>query len=417
MTLVVQKFGGTSVGTLDHLRRVAAHVGSTQRAGHQVLVTISAMGEQTDDLLAMAQALCKAPPRREVDMLLTAGERISAALLAIALEAEGVAATSLTGSQCGILTDETHGNARITAIRGDRVREALAMGQVVIVAGFQGVSPRTRDITTLGRGGSDLSAIALAAALKADQCQLYKDVPGVLTADPRLVPQARLCRQVSWQAMTELAWAGAAVLHPRGAHLAAKYNIPFEVRSSLDLATPGTLVSGRPRAVESPEIAAIAHKTGMALATTTIAATATQAAPGDLGRLAADLVPKTLAWLWQRGEAPILSRLTPTATGGWELTQVFSDALVTDYQAMLATATATGLTTTSRHRGDLATLTVVGQGFRQSPETLATALAALPAAPLVVDSSDSAICFAVAAAELPRALLALHQALLEAHRD
>ena len=181
MGLIIQKYGGSSVASLERIKAVADHIKSCAQQGNRLVVTISAMGSQTDELSKLAIAMSPNPPRRELDMLLTAGERISMALLSIALHDRGVDAVSLTGSQCGILTDQTHGNARITKILGDRIRSSLNENRVVIVAGFQGVSPATKEITTLGRGGSDLSAIALAATLKADKCQLFKDVENLMT--------------------------------------------------------------------------------------------------------------------------------------------------------------------------------------------------------------------------------------------
>ena len=243
--LVIQKYGGTSVGSIERIKHVADHIARTVRGGDQVVAVISAMGDQTDELLAMAHAISPRPPRRELDMLLTAGERISMALVSIALNELGQKAVSLTGSQSGIMTDTVHGNARISRIGAFRLQENLVSGHVVIVAGFQGVSADTKEITTLGRGGSDLSAIALAASLGARSCQLYKDVDGVCSADPRVVTEAKVLSAISWDSMTVMAWSGASVLHPRGAHLAAKYNIPVEIRSSFHLDRKGTLVKGR----------------------------------------------------------------------------------------------------------------------------------------------------------------------------
>src|SRR5690606_30593967 len=195
--LIVHKYGGSSVKSIERIEAVADHIADRARAGDQLVVTISAMGAQTDELLQMAIQISASPPRRELDMLLTAGERISMALLSIALQKRGHHAVSLTGSQSGILTDETHGNARIHKILGDRIRQGIADNRVVIVAGFQGVSPKTREVTTLGRGGSDLSAVALAAALDAKEVHLYKDVEGVYSADPRIVPNARLLPKIN----------------------------------------------------------------------------------------------------------------------------------------------------------------------------------------------------------------------------
>ncbi len=402
MALVVQKYGGTSVGSLAHIKNVARHVHDTVTSGEQVIVTISAMGEQTDDLLDMAKQLNPRPPRRELDMLVTAGERISASLLAIALDERGVKAVSLTGSQCGILTDETHGNARISRITGERVRDSLALGKVVIVAGFQGVSPRTKEITTLGRGGTDLSAIAIAAAMQATKCQLYKDVQGVFTADPRVVKGARVLKELSFQAMNALAWAGASVLHPRGAHLAAKFGIPFEIRSSLELDHPGTLIQGS-REMESPKIEALAHRTAMTLVESRTTA----------GK-APTLMALALDWLWQQGEAPIVSMQGTDGKGGVILTQVLRTNLADDYETMLkdvAQKSDAKLERLRRQDG-LATISIVGQGFQQSPETVLKVMEVVGGTPQFMDARNTAITLCVKEEAVNETLTALHQALL-----
>ncbi len=230
MAVVVQKYGGSSVADVDKLKRVAAKVAARRRAGDDVCVVVSAMGDTTDDLLRLAKQVSPDPPRRELDMLLTAGERISMALLSIALQDQGVEAISFTGSQAGILTTDAHATARIVEVRPVRVREELARGKVVIVAGFQGVSAR-KEITTLGRGGSDTTAVALAAALGAD-CEIYSDVAGVFTADPRLVPGARRQDELSYEEMQALAQAGAKVLNPQAVEFARTTGIAIRARSS-----------------------------------------------------------------------------------------------------------------------------------------------------------------------------------------
>ncbi|MGE0614483.1 MAG: aspartate kinase [Bacteriovoracia bacterium] len=230
---VVQKFGGTSVGTSQRIQLVARKLAHEHQAGKKLVVVVSAMGQTTDELIDLARAVSQSPPHREMDMLLTAGERISMALLSMALADRGVQAVSLTGSQTGIITDEGHRRARIRRILGDRVRAALGENKIVIVAGFQGVSEKTKDVTTLGRGGSDTTAVALAAALGADACEIFTDVDGVFTADPRVVAHARLQPRVSYGAMLELASAGAGVLHPRSVALAKKFGIRLRVLNSL----------------------------------------------------------------------------------------------------------------------------------------------------------------------------------------
>jgi aspartate kinase len=234
--LIVQKYGGTSVGTPERIRVVARRVADAHRRGNQLVVVVSAMGHSTDELLELAgkvtgQERPAVRHPREMDMLLTSGERISMALLAMAIREEGVKAVSLTGSQVGIITDDAHTAARIREVRADRVRESIARGEVVIVAGFQGVS-RSREVTTLGRGGSDTTAAALAVALKADRCEIYTDVKGVFTADPRRVPDARIIPRLSCEEMLELAVGGAQVMHPRSIEIAARFGADIWVGSS-----------------------------------------------------------------------------------------------------------------------------------------------------------------------------------------
>lgn len=256
MPLVVQKFGGTSVADADRIRNVARRVVETRRAGNDVVVVVSAMGKTTDDLIRLADQVSSTPYPREMDMLLTAGERISMALLAMAIQDHGLDAMSLTGSQAGILTTNAHGSAKITEIRGDRVRAGLDEGRIVIVAGFQGVDPDSKEITTLGRGGSDATAVALAAALSADQCEIFTDVDGVYTADPRIVPSARKLDEVSFEEMLELASSGARVLMARSVEFGRRYGVPIHVRSSFHDG-PGTWV--KENTMEEAVIRGVAH--------------------------------------------------------------------------------------------------------------------------------------------------------------
>lgn len=232
MAIVVQKYGGTSVSDAERIRSVARRVVATHRAGNQVVVVVSAMGHSTDELIALAHEVSGGDHSREMDMLLTAGERISMALCAMAIEDLDVPAMSLTGSQAGILTTPVHGRAEILDITPVRVRAGLDEGKVIIVAGFQGVSPDSKDVTTLGRGGSDATAVALAAALGADLCEIYTDVDGVFTADPRIVADARKLAEVSFEEMLELAAAGTGVLMARSVEFGLRYDIPIHVRSS-----------------------------------------------------------------------------------------------------------------------------------------------------------------------------------------
>ncbi len=232
MALVVHKYGGTSVADAEKIRSVARRVVDAHKGGDGVVVVVSAMGRQTDELLGLAADVSHRSHPRELDMLLTAGERVTMALVAMAIQDLGVGATSFTGSQAGILTTGQHGQAEIVEIRAERVREGLDEGKVVIVAGFQGVNPDSRDVTTLGRGGSDATAVALAAALSADRCEIYTDVDGVFTADPRVVPTARKLDELTFEEMLELASAGAGVLMPRSVEFGRRFGIPIHVRSS-----------------------------------------------------------------------------------------------------------------------------------------------------------------------------------------
>jgi len=261
MPLVVQKYGGSSVADAHALRRVARRVAATARAGSSVVVTVSAMGDTTDELIDLAHAVTDSPDPREMDILLTAGERISMALLAMAIHAEGVPAQAFTGPQAGVITTEHHGRARIIDVAPARLQKALAAGKVAIVAGFQGIDPLSEDVTTLGRGGSDTTAVALAAALKADVCEIYTDVDGVFTADPRIVPSARKLDRITYDEMLDLAASGAKVLMPRCVEYARRYSVPIHVRSSF-AETEGTWVTdgtNEGETMEEPIIAGVAH--------------------------------------------------------------------------------------------------------------------------------------------------------------
>ncbi|MDX6241099.1 MAG: aspartate kinase [Kribbellaceae bacterium] len=232
MGRVVHKYGGSSVADADCIKRVAQRIVATKKAGNEVVVVISAMGDTTDELMDLAQQVSPLPPPRELDMLLTSGERISSALLAMAIANLGYEARSFTGSQAGVITTSAHGNARIIDITPGRIEDALAEGHVAIVAGFQGVAQDTKDVTTLGRGASDTTAVALAAAVNADYCEIYTDVDGIFTADPRIVPAARQIPKISYEEMLEMAACGAKVLHLRCVEYARRYNVPVHVRSS-----------------------------------------------------------------------------------------------------------------------------------------------------------------------------------------
>jgi aspartate kinase len=261
MGLIVQKYGGSSVSDAEAMKRVASRIVATKKAGHQVVVVVSAMGDTTDELIDLANQITPLPSGRELDMLLTAGERISMALLAMAIKNLGFEALSFTGSQAGVITDSKHGRARIIDVTPGRIQEALKEDAIAIVAGFQGISQDTKDVTTLGRGGSDTTAVALAAALEADVCEIYTDVDGVFSADPRIVPAARKLKSVTYEEMLELAASGAKVLHLRCVEYARRFDLPIHVRSSFSNLEGTWVVSDQPEGgnMEQAIISGIAH--------------------------------------------------------------------------------------------------------------------------------------------------------------
>ncbi|WP_335989688.1 aspartate kinase [Glycomyces sp. MUSA5-2] len=270
MALVVQKYGGSSVENAERVKRVAERVVATRKRGDDVVVVVSAMGDTTDELLDLAAQVSPVPEPRELDMLLTAGERISMALLAMAINNLGFQARSFTGSQAGMITTAAHGVARIIDVTPGRIRSSLDEGFITIVAGFQGVSQDTKDITTLGRGGSDTTAVALAAALEADVCEIYSDVDGVYSADPRIVPNAKKLDAITFEEMLEMAASGAKILHLRSVEYARRYGLPLHVRSSYSTKT-GTIVSGymEELPVEQALISGVAHDDSEAKITVT----------------------------------------------------------------------------------------------------------------------------------------------------
>ncbi|GAB4251109.1 aspartate kinase [Deferrisoma sp.] len=258
MALIVQKYGGTSVGDLDRIRNVARRVARYRSEGHDVVVVVSAMAGTTDRLLSMAHELAELPDERELDVLLATGEQVTIALLSMALNAMGVPAVSMTGFQCRVLTDAAHTKARISEVETDGIRRALAEGKVVVIAGFQGVDPNTGNITTLGRGGSDTSAVAVAAALNADACEIYTDVDGVYTTDPNVCDRARKLKRISYDEMLELASVGAKVLQIRSVEFAKKYKVPIHVRSSFS-DDEGTWVVEETEDMEQVVVAGVAY--------------------------------------------------------------------------------------------------------------------------------------------------------------
>ncbi len=263
--LIVQKYGGTSVGSIDRIKNVAERVVKTAGQGNKVVVVVSAMSGETDKLISLAGQLSAAPSEREMDMLLSSGERVTSALTAMAIEALGQKARSFTGRQAGIITDRVHTKAKIERITGNRIRQALDEGYVVVLAGFQGIT-ETEDVTTLGRGGSDLSAVAIASAVNADLCEIYTDVDGVYTTDPNIVPEARKLQKISYEEMLELASLGAKVLQTRSVEFAMKYRVPVVVRSSFN-DNPGTLVVQEDKEMENVVVSGIAYDKNQAKVT------------------------------------------------------------------------------------------------------------------------------------------------------
>lgn len=254
MQIIVKKFGGTSVGSIERIKAIAEHLSQERKKYEHIVVVVSAMAKTTDNLIQLAREISKKPCSRELDMLLTAGERISMSLLSLALQELGIQSISFTGSQSGVITDSTHGNAKIQKVNAFRIKEELEKGKIVIVAGFQGVSTE-KEITTLGRGGSDTSAVALSSYLKAEKCEIYTDVDGVYSADPRYVEKTIKYDKINYEQMLYLAYGGSKVLHQRAVEFALKYNIPIEVKSSF-LFTEGTMIEN----MESSQVKAIAHK-------------------------------------------------------------------------------------------------------------------------------------------------------------
>jgi aspartate kinase len=405
VSLVVQKFGGTSVADPERLRAVAEHVVRTKRQGHDVVAVVSAMGKTTDDLLGLAHEVSASPPGRELDMLQTAGERVSMALLCIAIWDKGMAATSFTGSQAGIVTDSAHGRAKILEVRADRLVEALGEGHVVVVAGFQGVS-RQRDITTLGRGGSDTTAVALAAALGADACEIYTDVAGVYSADPRVVPRARLLSQVSYEEMLEMAATGGRVLSLRSVEFARNHGVALHVRSSFTW-EPGTMVIPREPAttkeagIEQAIISAVTHDASEAKVT--IERVPDQ--PGIAAHLFRALADESVNvdMIVQNVSvhgATDISFTVPLADlpAGLKVTE----ALATDIGAA-------GVT----HDAEIGRVSLVGAGMKTNPGVAAAMFEALADAGInieMISTSSIRISCVVRAPDLEKAVRALHTA-------
>jgi aspartate kinase len=399
VSLVVQKYGGTSVAGPDRMQAVADHVVRTRSEGRDVVVVVSAMGKTTDDLLRLAHEISPSPPARELDMLQTAGERISMALLCIAIWDRNVPATSFTGSQAGIVTDSVHGRAKILEIRADRIREALAEGHVVVVAGFQGVS-RGRDITTLGRGGSDTTAVALAAALGADSCEIYTDVAGVYSADPRVVPGARLLPQASYEEMLEMAATGGRVLALRSVEFARNHGVALHVRSSFTW-EPGTWVRKEPAPMEEAIISAVTHDTSEAKVT--IAQVPDR--PGIAARLFRALADESV------NVDMIVQNVSLHGATDISFTVPLAD-LPTGLKVTEALATEIGAAGVT-HDAEIGRLSLVGAGMKTNPGVAAAMFEVLAEAGInieMISTSSIRISCVVRAADVEAGVRALHTA-------
>ena len=405
MALIVQKYGGSSVADAEGLKRVAARIVATKKAGNQVVVVVSAMGDTTDELIDLANQVTPIPPGRELDMLLTAGERISMALLAMAINNLGFEAQSFTGSQAGVITNSVHGKARIIDVTPGRIQEAINSGNIAIVAGFQGISQDTKDITTLGRGGSDTTAVALAAALEADVCEIYTDVDGIFSADPRAVPAARKLNTVTYEEMLELAAAGAKVLHLRCVEYARRYNLPIHVRSSFSPLEGTWVVENHPEGgtMEQAIIAGVAHDKSEAKITivgvpdrTGVAARIFQAiADNDLN---IDM---------------IVQNVSAAATGLTDISFTLPKADGAEATAILQRIQGEVGFASIQYDDTIGKLSLIGAGMRSHPGVTATFFASMADAGVnieMISTSEIRISVIVRESDLERAAKAAHTA-------
>lgn len=407
MGIVVQKYGGSSVADATSIKRVAQRIVATKKAGNDVVVVVSAMGDTTDDLIDLANQVSPLPPARELDMLLTAGERISMALLAMAIGQLGQEARSFTGSQAGVITDAEHGKAKIIDVTPSRLQAAIAEGAVAIVAGFQGVSQTTKDITTLGRGGSDTTAVALAAALDAEVCEIYSDVDGIFTADPRIVPNARQIPQISYEETLEMAANGAKILHLRCVEYARRNNMPIHVRSSFS-ERPGTWVLRSEDVTKDPSmeqaiISGVAHDRSEAKITVV-------GVPDKVGYAARIL--RTL------GDAQInidmiVQNISAAATALTDISFTLPRAdSQTAMNALSELQSELGFDSL-QYDDSVGKVSIVGAGMRSAPGITATFFEALAEAGInigMISTSEIRISVVVAEAQVEAAVRAAHQA-------
>ncbi len=399
MALIVQKYGGTSVADADRMRAVAENIAITKRRDNDVVVVVSAMGKATDNLIALADSVSGVQPGREMDMLLTTGERVSAALVTMALASLGIDAISFTGSQVGIITDNVHRKAKIVEVKGDRVRQALAEGKVAVVAGFQGVS-LDKEITTMGRGASDLTASALAQALDADACEIYTDVTGVFSADPRIVPQARKLAHVNFDEMLEMAGAGSKVLALRSVEFARNHNVPLHVRSAFTW-EPGTWVTDQEPSMEEPIISGVV--TDISEAKVTILAVPDR--PGISATLFEALAGANV------NVDMIVQNTSHDGTTDISFTMPMAD--MTHAEKIVAdVATEIGAQGVS-HDASIAKVSLVGAGMKSSPGIAAKMFRTLADEGvniLMISTSTIRISVVVAAGDMERAARKLHTA-------
>ena len=399
MALIVQKFGGTSVGDPDRMKAVAEHIAFTRGHGNDLVVAVSAMGKSTDNLITLANSVSRTQPGRELDMLLTTGERVSAALLTMALADLGVDAVSFTGSQVGIITDTVHGKAKIVEVKGDRVREAVADGKVCVVAGFQGVSTE-REITTLGRGGTDTTAVALAAALGADACEIYTDVTGVFSADPRIVPLARKLTRVHFDEMLEMAGAGSKVLALRSVEFARNHNVPIHVRSSFTW-EQGTWVNFEEPGMEDPIISGVVTDANDAKVTVL-------GVPDQPGVSAALFEPLAV-----RNVVVDMIVQNTSTEGHTDISFTVPKADMTVSEQIVGQVAAEIGAKGVTHDSDIAKVSIVGAGMKTSPGIAAKMFRTLADEGVnieMISTSTIRISVVIAATDLERAARSLHTA-------
>jgi aspartate kinase len=401
MALIVMKFGGTSVADAERIKRAAQRIVAQREAGRRVVAVLSARGKTTDDLIAMAEEVSPHPDRREMDMLLSTGERISCALCAMAINDLGHRAISLTGSQAGIVTDTSHTKARILDVRADRIRDALGEDRIVLVAGFQGVST-SRDVTTLGRGGSDTTAVAVAAAVGAEVCEIYTDVAGVFSADPRLVPEARKLPIVSFEEMLEMAASGAKVLQLRSVEYARNHGVRIHCRSSFEDG-PGTFVLGEQETMERPLVTAVTHSTDEARITLLGVPDRPGAAAAIFGALAeAGCIVDTIIQNEPLGDGR-------DAEVSFTIPQ---EDLAEAQRALATVAHDLGIAKIDTdHR--IGKVSIVGAGMRSHPGVAAKVFQTLAGEEInieMISTSPIKISCVIRADEIPRAVRALHSA-------